>query len=112
MKWEKAIEDFCRWSLHYDMFLKMTIWGDQIRHADDDMPTTKRGPRSLLEYIQTNNEGVFFYSDAVKARMKNGKDEEGTKNMLYQWKSRGYILQLTDDSFKIAYSSKEHKKSP
>lgn len=111
MKWEKAIEDFCRWSLHYDMFLKMTIWGDQIRHADDDMPTTKRGPRSLLEYIQTNDEGVFFYSDAVNARLKNGKDEEGTKNMLYQWKSRGYILQLTDDSFKISYSSKEHKKS-
>ena len=33
-------------------------------------------------------------------RLKNGMSEDGTMNMLYQWKSRGYILQLTVDSFK------------
>jgi hypothetical protein len=45
---------------------------------------------------------VFTYRDAVNARLKNSMSEEGTMNMLYQWKSRGYILQLTADSFKKA----------
>ena len=102
MKWEKAIESFCRWSLYYDLYLKMKIWGDMIRHADDNVPTSKRGPRNLLEDIKTDETGVFTYRDAVNARLKNSMSEEGTMNMLYQWKSRGYILQLTADSFKKA----------
>ena len=100
MKWEKSIESFCRWSLYYDLYLKMKIWGDMIRHADDNVPTSKRGPRNLLEDIKTDENGVFTYRDAVNARLKNGMSEDGTMNMLYQWKSRGYILQLTVDSFK------------
>ena len=102
MKWEKAIESFCRWSLFMDLYLKIKLWGDIIRHADDNVPTSKRGPRNLLEDIKTDETGVFTYRDAVNARLKNSMNEEGTKNMLYQWKSRGYILQLTDDSFKKA----------
>ena len=102
MKWEKSIESFCRWSLFYDLYLKIKLWGDIIRHADDNVPTSKHGPRNLLEDIKTDENGVFTYRDAVNARLKNSMNEEGTKNMLYQWKSRGYILQLTDDSFKKA----------
>lgn len=102
MKWEKSIESFCRWSLFYDLYLKIKLWGDIIRHADDNVPTSKRGPRNLLEDIKTDENGVFTYRDAVNARLKNSMNEEGTKNMLYQWKSRGYILQMTDDSFKKA----------
>lgn len=102
MKWEKSIESFCRWSLFYDLYLKIKLWGDIIRHADDNVPTSKRGPRNLLEDIKTDENGVFTYRDAVNARLKNSMNEEGTKNMLYQWKSRGYILQLTADSFKKA----------
>ena len=104
MKWEKAIESFCRWSLFYDLFLKMTFWGDQIRHADDDVPTSKRGPRNLLEYIPTDENGVFTYQDAVKARLKNGMKEEGTQAMLSVWKSRKYVLQITDFSYKKTYN--------
>ena len=100
MKWEKAIESFCRWSLFYDLYLKMKLWGDLIRHADDDVHTSKRGPRNLLESITTGEDMIFRFSDAVAARLKNGKSEEGTMNMLSQWKVRGYILQMTDDSFK------------
>ena len=100
MKWEKAIESFCRWSLHYDLWIKMKLWGEQIRHADEGLPTSKRGPRNLLEQIKTDQEGVFTYRDVVTVRLKNGMDEEGTWVMLRQWKHRGYILQMTDDSFK------------
>ena len=105
MKWEKAIESFCRWSLHYDLWIKMKLWGEQIRHADDGLPTSKRGPRNLLEQIKTDQEGVFTYRDVVTVRLKNGMDEDGTWVMLRQWKHRGYILQMTDDSFKKARTS-------
>ena len=105
MKWEKAIESFCRWSLHYDLWIKMKLWGEQIRHADEGLPMSKRGPRNLLEQIKTDQEGVFTYRDVVTVRLKNGMDEDGTWVMLRQWKHRGYILQMTDDSFKKARTS-------
>lgn len=102
MKWEKAIEDFCRWSLHYDIWIKLKLWGDLIRKADECMETSKRGPQNLLEQVPTDKDGVFTYHAVVAVRTKNGLKEEGTRNMLSQWKSRGYILQMTDDSFKKA----------
>ena len=91
MKWEKAIETFCRWSLHYDLWLKLHFFGDMIRKAGEQVKTSKRGPANLLEQITTDAEGVFSISDAVAVRVKNGMKEEGTRNMLSQWKSRGYI---------------------
>ena len=47
-KWEKAIEGFCRWSLHYDLWLKLHFFGDLIRHADSQVKTSNRGPANLL----------------------------------------------------------------
>ena len=82
MKWEKSIEGFCRWSLHYDLWLKLHFFADMIRKADEQMQTSKRGPRNLLEQIKTNEDGVFTYLEAVNVRQKNGKDEAGTRNML------------------------------
>ena len=100
MKWEKSIEGFCRWSLHYDLWLKLHFFGDMIRKAGEQMQTSKRGPRNLLEQIKTNEDGVFTYLDAINVRQKNGKDESGTRNMLSQWKSRGYIEELPDGKYK------------
>ena len=100
MKWEKTIENFCRWSFTYDMWIKMVVWGNAIRDANKDVQTSKRGPSNLLEQITANNEGVFCYRDAVNVRLQNGMTEEGTGNMLSQWKCRKHILQLTDDTYK------------
>ena len=100
MKWEKAIEGFCRWSLHYDLWLKLHFFGDMIRKAGEKMQTSKRGPRNLLEQIPTDAEGTFAASDALSIRLKNNKSEEGTGNMLSQWKKRGYIEALPDGRFK------------
>ena len=100
MKWEKAIDDFCRWSFTYDMWIKMTVWMDAIRDANKDVQTSKRGPRNLLELIPVNAEGVFTNKYAENVRIQNSMSVEGTGNMLSQWKCRGHILQLTDDSYK------------
>ena len=91
MKWEKAIEGFCRWSLHYDLWLKLHFFGDMIRHADSQVKTSRRGPANLLQQIPTKEDGTFTYQDAVLIRIKNGKEEEGTNVMLNQWVSRGHI---------------------
>ena len=98
MKWEKAIEDFCRWSLFYDLYLKMMFFGDRIRHADDDVATSKRGPQNLLDFLPEE----FTTEDAKRVRQKFGMVAEKTGKMVSQWKSRGYVLQLTVDSFKKA----------
>ena len=100
MKWEKAIEGFCRWSLHYDLWLKLHFFGDMVRNADGQMHTSKRGPRNLLEQIPTDSEGTFTFNDAISIRLKNSKSESGTGNMLSQWKTRGYIEALPDGRFK------------
>ena len=98
MKWEKSIETFCRWSLYYDLYIKMTIFGDLIRHADDDMPTSKRGPQSLLALLPAE----FTIEDAKRVRLKQGMDEEHTITMIRNWKSRHFVYQISDISFKKA----------
>ena len=100
-KFEKAIEGFCRFSLHYDLYLKMKFWGDMIRHADSQVKTSRRGPANLLPQIQTKDDGTFTYQDAVLMRMKNGKEEDGTSGMLNQWVKRGLIQRLDKGIFRV-----------
>lgn len=99
--WEKAIDGFCRWSLHYDLWLKLKFFGDLIRHADSQVKTSHRGPANLLPQIKTDAEGVFTYQDAVNMRLANSKEEEGTSGMLNQWVKRGHIERLEDGRFRI-----------
>lgn len=98
MKWEANIKPFCRWSLHYDLYLKLHFFGDYIRKADEDTPVSKHGPRNMLELLPD----VFTKSDLSNVRYLQGKDREGTDNQLYQWVHRGLVLHLTDDSYKKA----------
>ena len=96
-KWEKTIEDFIRWSLNYDLWCKMQFFGADIEKAnsgESDRIGT-RGPRNLLELLPDE----FTIEDAKRVRQREGKPSEGTRKMISQWKTRGYILQLTVDSF-------------
>ena len=100
MKWESSIENFCRFSLHYDLYLKLYFFGDMIRHADSQVKTSRRGPANLLQQIPTKEDGTFTYQDAVLMRIKNGKEEEGTNVMLNQWVSRGLIERVGGGIFR------------
>ena len=97
MKWEKSIETFCRWSLFYDLYIKMTVFGDLIRHADDDIPTSKRGPQSLLDLLPAE----FTLEDAKRVRQKQGLggDEQHTKKMVRNWVNRLFVTQNSEFSF-------------
>lgn len=96
MKWERSIETFCRWSLHYDLWLKMHYFGDLIRQADQDTPVSKNGPRNMLELLPDE----FTSNELSDVRYLQGKDREGTANQIYQWVYRGLISQLTADRYK------------
>ena len=98
-KWEKSIEDFIKWSLDYDLYCKMAFFGEDIERANyDGERIGTRGPRNLLELLPDE----FTIEDAKRARLKQGMEAAKTGKMVSQWKSRGYILQLTVDSFKKA----------
>lgn len=107
MKWEKSIEDFCRWSLFYDLYLKMKFWGDSIRSADGDVQISKRGPESLLDSLPTQ----FTLEDAKRVRQQKGMDAERARKMISTWQSRYYVIQMSDFSFKkLSESEREEMK--
>ena len=95
-KWDKTIEDFVRWSLQYDLWCKMQFFGEAIENADNVDNKPKRGPKNLLELLPEE----FTLQEAVSVRRNQGMDAKGTTNMIRVWKHRGYILQITDYSYK------------
>ena len=96
-KWERSIEDFIRWSLEYDLWCKMQFFGADIEKASngDDARIGVRGPRNLLELLPD----VFTIEDAKRVRLKQGMSVEKVGNMISTWKTRQYVIQMTDDSF-------------
>ena len=105
-RWDKTIEDFVRWSLRYDLWCKMEFFGEDIEKTM--MGTDKRstpGPRNLLDLLPDE----FTTREAENLRQQRDMTLQGTRNMLDQWKHRGYILQLTDDSYKKSDNYKSRK---
>ena len=104
-KWEKSIEDFVRWSLNYDLWCKMQFFGDAIRQANNgDERIGRRGPHNLLLDLPD----VFSLEDARRVRRQQGLPDKGLRSMISNWKSRGYINQISEISFeKLRFKSGE-----
>ncbi|MBP3776255.1 MAG: hypothetical protein J6I37_04635 [Prevotella sp.] len=96
-KWDKTIEEFVRWSLQYDMWCKIQFFGEDIANAEkiEDKPN-KRGPRNLLAMLPDE----FTLQDAVNVRRRQGLDGKNSKHMIDVWKSRGYVSQISNLSFR------------
>lgn len=109
-KWEKAIDGFCRWSLHYDLWLKLHFFGEYIRNADSQIKMSNRGPANLMEQIAPKIGDIFDKSALVSARLKNGMKEEGTNNMLSQWKTRHLIEELEEGRYRRITPPKDSDK--
>ena len=99
-KWCKEIEDFVRWSFHYDMWCKMWIFGETMRHAMDlDKAVVLPGRRNLMELLPD----TFLLEDLSAVRRAQGMKGDGS-TLLRKWVSRGYC---TYDSV-----TKKYTKSP
>lgn len=98
-KWSKAIEEFVRWSLEYDLWCKMEFFGADIEESMSEGEAARRkpGPRNLLEMLPD----TFTLKEALDVRRMAGigGGEREARNMLAVWKSRKYVLQITDNSY-------------
>ena len=98
-KWDKTCEDFIRWSLNYDLWCKMQFFGDAIEQVNNAATRQgTRGPRNLLELLPDK----FTIEDAKRICKIEGKDVSRAARMIATWKSRKYIIQISDFSFQKA----------
>ena len=98
-RWDETFEPFIRWSLQYDLWCKMEFFGADIEEANRmgaNAEKSVRGPSNLLLMLPDE----FSREEATLLRQRCGMTSKGTANMLCQWVHRGYILQMTDDSYK------------
>lgn len=102
MQWEPEIEYYCRWSMQVDLYLKYKLFADDIREATESVKLATRGPQSLLDKINTDEESVFSFEEVLRVYTAEGKgnDEKKIKNTLSQWKSRKFIEDLPGGKYK------------
>jgi len=94
------IEDFVRWSYHYDMWCKMWIFGEKMRQAmERDKAAVVPGRRNLMECLATN----FTLDDLNMVRRAQGMKGSGA-DLLRKWVTRGYC---TFDAAKQQYTKSE-----
>jgi len=99
-KWSREIEDFVRWSFHYDMWCKMWIFGEKMRRAMDlDKAAMVPGRRNLMEFLND----TFTLDDLNTVRRAQGMKGDA-KVLLRKWVQRGYC------SFDVA--NQQYTKSP
>ena len=87
-KWDRTMEDFIRWSLQYDLWCKMYLFGDAIETQEESDGATKgRGPQNLLDLLPE----IFTREEASAMRQRVGIRNDSLSQMLNNWKQRGYI---------------------
>lgn len=86
-RWSKEIEEFVRWSFHYDMWCKMWLFGKDMRHQMElENSQPMGGVGNLLNSLPTS----FTEEDLRIVRTAQGMAPEPTEQ-LRNWKRRGYV---------------------
>ena len=86
-RWDKRIEDFIRWSLHYDLWCKMHFFGESIEDTENNRVVSRRGPQNLLDLLPD----IFTREEAQMLRQRMGIRTSSVAHMISTWKTRGYI---------------------
>ena len=102
-QWSPEYDDFVRWSLHYDLACKMRLFGPEVEEAlrleAAEAPVSTPSGRKRSDWLAALP-AEFTYADLMALRRDDGRGEKGAKDLLSQWKSRGYIEPLTGDTYK------------
>ena len=89
--WTDEIQQYVEWSLRYDLWVKMRIFGPMLDEAfgDEEKATNKRGPMNMLMMLKSE----FKIEDLIVVRKKLGKtcDLHIVKSQLFTWRSRNLI---------------------
>ena len=109
MQWDQSIEDFVRWSLHYDLWCKMKFFGQMIEDAEmtGTSANPRPGPQNLLDFLPDE----FTYADAEEMRRRRLITTGTAAMMLGNWKSRGFIEQLGDAPAKVPKELRRFRKT-
>ena len=87
-KWDKTLEDFITWSLHYDLWCKMNFFANDMDEAEIAMRRQgHRGPQNMLDMLPDE----FTREEVHLLRQSQGINTGSTSKMLSNWKHRGYI---------------------
>lgn len=88
-QWEDSIADFCRWSMQYDLWLKMRFFGNKMREeTQESAANTNSGPRNMLDMLPTR------FSALDLAAVYHAQARQGDyMQLIYTWTNRGYIEQ-------------------
>lgn len=107
-QWDRSIVDFCRWSMHYDLWLKLHFFGNEMRQLTEDnrLPSVS-GPQNLLDSVP-DRFSVLDLTAVYRAQGRHGD----VMQLLYTWTSRGYIEQdtTTQDYIKTDKYLSRHQK--
>ena len=95
-KWEKSIEEFIRWSLHYDLWCKMEFFGDAITQANRFNGPSNNQPKSLLLDLKQQ----FSHEDVKMLYTKKCLDLTKVSQTIRAWKHRNLIIELEDGTYK------------
>ena len=108
-QWDETIADFCRWSMRYDLWLKLHFFGEQMRmQSEESQPTKNVGPKNILDMVQDR----FSLQDLTFIYQALGK-QGNIKQLIYTWTSRGYIEQdaATQEYLKTDKYLSRHKRA-
>ena len=95
--WTEEMEDFIRWSLRYDLWCKMQFFGKDIEDEEEGRTRRpNRGPQNLLDQLPE----VFTREEAGLLRQRLGVRGGSLRQMLSNWKSRGYIDHYGEEMLK------------
>ena len=101
-KWEKSIEEFIRWSLHYDLWCKMEFFGDAITQANRFNGPSNNQPKSLLLDLKQQ----FSHEDVKMLYTKKCLDLTKVSQTIRAWKHRNLIIELENGTYKqLKYSA-------
>lgn len=90
-RWTKDIEEYVRWSLRYDLWCKMRIFGNQLESEIEEEQENSNSVRqnNLLNLLPQE----FSLSEMKSLRKPNGSTIKNASDLLKKWINRGYVKQ-------------------
>ena len=88
-EWTQEIKDYVRWSLRYDLWCKMKIFGQQLDTEIKEEKTSSTMTRSnnVLNMLPER----FRLEDVANLVKPDGSKIKNPQQLIYKWKQRGYV---------------------
>ncbi len=105
-KWDKRIEDFASWSIDYDLWCKLNIFGDLIEANQGATPDNSRLTTSLITLLPDS----FTFEQARNMRRDVGRSttQKAVRNMLNTWVFREHVRYDETKRIYVKTNSKQH----